>query len=114
MCDQHEKEIVKEADAFERGQSSPSPDNEEGSRDQKLPISQVGQTNDRKREGASAQGCVSARSRWFDDKTCEIGAGETQFEFGWVYRRTKTGHLRIITHGRDSVSELHSSEARPL
>jgi len=115
MCSKHEKEIVKEADIVERGQKSPSPDYEKGSRDQKLWISEVGHTgNDRKRDASACN--APARSGWFDDQTKEIGnaARRSQFEVGWIYSRTETGHRRERTHSRDSVSKLHSSEARPL
>jgi hypothetical protein len=110
MCN-HEKETVKETDVIERRQRSPSPDYEKGSRDQNFQISQVGHTgNDRKRDASAntpeEYRVSSARSFWFDDKTKEIGhaACASQFEFGWVYRRTQTGHIRERTGHRDSVS----------
>ena len=116
MNAEHEKEIVKEADAFERGQSSPSADYEKGARDQDFKTSQVGQINDRKGEGARSDTGTVARSFWFDDATKEIGAAacSTQFEFGRIYRRSETGHRLERTAARGSVSKLHSSEARPL
>jgi len=105
MCDLHEKKNVRQTDTFERGQGSPSPDYEKGPRDQKFPISQVGHAHDDRKGDASAQG-TPARSLWFDDKTKEIGDAScgSQFEFGWIYRRTKTGHRRERTKPRGRVS----------
>ena len=116
MCEKHEKEIVKETDALESGQSSPSPDYEKGPSDQKFQNAKefiaewkknlrVGHAHDDRKGDAPAPG-TSARSGWFDDQTKEIGhaSGPSQFEFGWIYRRTQTGHLRERTGHRDSVS----------
>jgi len=118
MNAEHEKENVKETDTFERGQSSPSPDNEKGAPDKNLQISQVGQLENDRKGDASARYTLysSTRSFWFDDQTKEIGAASSgsQFEFGWICRRTETGHRLERTAARDSVSKLHSSEARPL
>jgi len=47
------------------------------------------------------------RSLWFDDPQAkEIGdaASSPQFEFGWVYVRSKTGHRRERTKHRGRVS----------
>jgi len=98
MCDQHEKEIVKETDVIERGQSSPSQDYEKGSGDQKFQAGEVGRyQNDRTGDASTTNS--SARSFWFDDATKEIGAapGSTGTVRGWVYVRTKTGHLKKRT-----------------
>ena len=101
MCEKHEKEIVKETDVIERGQSSPSQNHEKGARDQKFPnFSQVGQpTNDRTHECPASEGTAPDRSLWFDDPTKEIGAasGSTGIVRGWVYVRTQTGHLKKRT-----------------
>jgi len=108
MCDQYEEENVFEADFIFGRQSSPSPDHEKGPCDQKFPVqvSQVGHTNDRTHGRPTSEGTASARSGWFDDETKEIGhaPSRSQFEFGWVYRRTQTGHIRERTGHRDSVS----------
>jgi hypothetical protein len=107
---------IPHAKSISGGQSAPSPDNEKGSRDQNREvekISQVGREHDdRKGDGASASGS-SARSLWFDDKTKEIGAkpGSTGTVGGWVFVRTKTGHLRKRKSNRDSVSKLHPSDS---
>jgi len=100
----NEKEIVKKAHVIERGQSSPSADNEKGPRDQEFPLSQVGRSHADRKGDAPATG-TPARSGWFDDETKEIGdaASGAQFEFGWVYVRTKTGHRRERTARRNSV-----------
>jgi hypothetical protein len=103
MCNQHEKEIAKEADVIERGQSSPSQDHEEGSSDQDFQIS-VGHTgNDRKEAPAAPR--PPERSFWFDDATKEIGAspGSKGTIGGWVYVRSKTGHLKKRFNNRGSV-----------
>jgi len=115
MCDQHEKKIVKETDIVERRQSAPSPDHEKGASDQNFQVSQVGQLlNDRKRAAAPCE--AAQRSFWYDDPVKEIGVkpGSTGTVGGWVYVRTKTGHLKKRFDNRGSVSEIHSSEARPL
>jgi len=110
MRAKHEKKIVKETDAFERGQSSPAPDHEKGSSDQEFQtISEVGHTgNDRKGDASvlAAMPSTPARSFWFDDATKEIGArpGSWGTVAGWVYVRTKTGHLRKRAGGRGRVS----------
>jgi hypothetical protein len=81
------------------GQSDAAPDNEESSRDQDREtekISQVGREHDDRKGDASAQG-TPARSGWFDDPQAkEIGAapGSIGTVGGWVYVRTKTGHLK--------------------
>jgi hypothetical protein len=51
-------------------------------------------SHDDDRKGASAE--TPARSFWFDDATKEIGAtpGSKGTVGGWVYVRTKTGHLK--------------------
>ena len=104
MNAEHEKEIVKETDVIERGQISPSPDHEKGARDQDFQISEVDHTaNERKRDATSGPGITkprpASRSFWFDDATKEIGAspGSTGTVGGWVYVRTKTGHLKKRT-----------------
>ena len=115
MKPNHEKKIVKKADTFECRQDSPAANHEKGPGDQKFP--EVGHTNGRKRDQSAAAGKPAAlRSLWFDDQTKEIGASPCcQVSwYGWIYRRTKTGHRRERTAGRDSLSKLHSSEARPL
>jgi len=110
MSAEHEKENVNETDAHERGQSSSSPNHEKGASDQNFQISEVGHKgNDRNhREAAQAHqpDGRAARSHWFDDQTKEIGDAPSgsQFEFGWIYRRSETGHRRERTHNRDSVS----------
>jgi hypothetical protein len=100
MNAEHEKENVKEADALERGQSTPAPHHEKGAGDQKFRISQVGHSHDDRKGDAPAEG-PSARSFWFDDSTKEIGdaPGSTGTPRGWVYVRTKTGHLKKRAHG---------------
>jgi len=91
------------------GQKYFATDHEKGSRDQnreaqKLsedPSPQVGyQHNVRKGEGDRAGG-MPARSFWFDDPQAkEIGAspGSQGTVDGWVYVRTKTGHLKKRTN----------------
>jgi len=108
MNAEHEKEIVTQTDTFERRQIASSADHEKGPRDQEFPISQVGQLLNGRKGDASANECktrVPARSGWFDDATKEIGdaPSRSQFERGWIYRRTETGHRREWTHNRDSV-----------
>jgi hypothetical protein len=107
MNAKHEKENVKETDALERGQKSPPPHYEKGASDQNFQISQVGHTgNDRKNREAAPVHEPSRRSGWFDDPTKEIGApsSDSQFEIGWVYRRTEIGHRRERTKHRGRVS----------
>jgi len=100
------------------GQKYTAQNHEKGSRDKNIKaqsgkeISQVGHKNDRKagaiagNEPDSPRDNPRSRSGWFDDPTKEIGdaAGITQFEFGWIYRRSEIGHRRERTHNRDSVS----------
>jgi len=109
----HEKENVKETDTFERRQKSPPANHEKGASDQKFSIGEihkifeVGHTgNDRTGDAASERVRPASRSGWFDDPTKEIGdaTSSSQFEFGWFYVRTETGHRRERTARRDSVS----------
>jgi hypothetical protein len=118
---------IPHAKSISGGQSAPSPDNEKGSRDQNREvekISQVGREHD-DRKGDRPEKCQdeegpkalwSDRSRWFDDKTKEIGAkpGSTGTVRGWVFVRTKTGHLRKRQSNRDSVSKLHPSDSEHI
>jgi len=92
----------KETDALECGQSSPSPDHEKGSSDQEFP-KQVGSAHEPKtREWARSlwRAHSPQRSFWFDDPQAkEIGASASSkgIVAGWVYVRTKTGHLKKRT-----------------
>ena len=99
MCEKHENEIVKETDVVERRQSSPPPHHEKGTSNQDFQISQVGHAHDDRKGDAPAPG-TPARSFWFDDATKEIGAapGSKGTVGGWVYVRTKTGHLKKRSH----------------
>jgi len=109
MCEKHEKETVREADVIGGRQIAPSPHNEKGACDQKFQNAKefvaewkknlrVGHAHDDRKGDAPAPG-TSARSFWFDDATKEIGAapGSTGTVGGWVYVRTKTGHLKKRT-----------------
>jgi hypothetical protein len=119
---------IPHAKSISGGQSAPPPNHEKGARDKNLEtqdreeISQVGfgkKTESREQAAAGSYllGNPPTRSLWFDDpQTKEIGAkpGSTGTIRGWVYVRTKTGHLRKRTSNRDSVSELHPSDSEQI
>jgi len=109
MCEKHEKENVRKDEIIRGRQSTPAPDNENGPSDQNFEAAKgfvaewkknlrVGHAHDDRKGDASAPG-TPARSFWFDDATKEIGAapGSTGTVRGWVYVRTKTGHLKKRT-----------------
>lgn len=97
----HEKENVREADTFERGQRDASPRDEKGASDKNLEdVPQVGPTHGPKAGRRTPAFCSTSgvRSRWFEDQTWEIGASPPNAGECRICDRVRRNNWRPIHH----------------